>query len=60
SGLTYLILRESQYLMKLFGQTGINILVRLMGLILAVIAVQFGIDGIKDVLPEILRSISKS
>jgi len=60
SGLTYVILRESQYLMKLFGQTGINILVRLMGLILSVIAVQFGIDGIEDIIPEILRSVSPS
>lgn len=51
--LTYFILRESQYLMKLLGQTGINILTRLMGLILSVIAVQFVIDGIKAVLPEL-------
>lgn len=53
--LTYFILRESQYLMKLLGQTGINILTRLMGLMLSVIAVQFAIDGIKAVLPELTR-----
>jgi multiple antibiotic resistance protein len=58
--LTYFILKESQYLMKLCGQTGINILVRLMGLLLSVIAVQFAIDGIKDIIPEILRSVSAS
>jgi len=60
SVLTYFILKESQYLMKLWGQTGINILVRLMGLILSVIAVQFAIDGIKDIIPEIIRGISSS
>lgn len=56
SVLTCFILRESQYLMKLLGQTGINILTRLMGLILSVIAVQFVIDGIKAVLPELAGS----
>jgi multiple antibiotic resistance protein len=52
--LTYFILRESQYLMKLLGQTGINILTRLMGLMLSVIAVQFAIDGIKAIVPELV------
>ena len=60
SVLTYFILKQSQYLMKLWGQTGINILVRLMGLFLSVIAVQFAIDGIKDIIPEILRSVPAS
>jgi multiple antibiotic resistance protein len=46
--------------MKLCGQTGINILVRLMGLLLSVIAVQFAIDGIKDIIPEIIQGISSS
>lgn len=58
--LTYFILKQSQYLMRLCGQTGINVLVRLMGLLLSVIAVQFVIDGIKDIIPEILRSVSAS
>ena len=56
--LTYFILKESQYLMKFLGQTGINILTRLMGLILSVIAVQFAIDGIKMVLPVLLQGIT--
>ena len=43
----YLILRASGRLLKLLGQTGINVLTRLMGLLLAVISVQFVIDGIK-------------
>jgi multiple antibiotic resistance protein len=43
----YLILAASVQLMRGLGQTGINILTRLMGLLLAVISVQFVIDGIK-------------
>jgi multiple antibiotic resistance protein len=43
----YLILRASGRLLNLLGQTGINVLTRLMGLLLAVISVQFVIDGIK-------------
>ena len=49
----YLILRESGRLLQVLGQTGINVLTRLMGLLLAVVAVQFVIDGIKQVLLEI-------
>jgi len=44
----YLILAASGRLMNLLGQTGINILTRLMGLLLAVISVQFVIDGIRE------------
>ena len=51
--LTYLILRASGRILGLMGQTGINILTRLMGLLLAVISVQFVIDGIKDVFLQI-------
>ena len=43
----YWILAASVHLMKGLGQTGINVLTRLMGLLLAVISVQFVIDGIK-------------
>lgn len=52
SGSTYFILRESGRLLRILRQTGINVLTRLMGLLLAVIAVQFIIDGIKMVLTE--------
>jgi small neutral amino acid transporter SnatA (MarC family) len=37
----------------LLGQTGINGLTRLMGLLLAVTSVQFVIDGIKEVFLQI-------
>ncbi len=57
SALTFVILRESQYLMQLLGQTGVNILTRLMGLILSVVAVQFVIDGLKLVVPDVIQRI---
>jgi multiple antibiotic resistance protein len=50
---TYLILRASGRVLNLLGQTGINVLTRLMGLLLAVISVQFVIDGIKEVFLQI-------
>jgi multiple antibiotic resistance protein len=49
----YLILRTSRHVLYVLGQTGLNVLARLMGLILAVISVQFVIDGLKQVIREI-------
>jgi multiple antibiotic resistance protein len=49
----YFILRASRHLLTVLGQTGLNVLARLMGLILAVISVQFVIDGLKQVIREI-------
>ena len=37
------------------GETGINIMTRLLGLILAVMSIQFVINGIRDSFPEIFR-----
>lgn len=51
--LSYLIYRyASNWLMRI-GETGINIMTRLLGLILAVMAVQFVINGIRDSFPEV-------
>jgi multiple antibiotic resistance protein len=52
--LTYITLKQSQRLMRYFGQTGISIMIRLMGLLLSVIAVQFVINGMAEVLPKIM------
>ncbi len=49
---SYWILRESRHLMTVLGQTGLNVLSRLMGLLLAVISVQFVLDGLKEVVRE--------
>ncbi len=44
--LFYLILKNSIYIKKYFGQTGQNIITKLMGLIVGAIAVQFIVSGI--------------
>ncbi|MDL1970359.1 MAG: MarC family protein [Candidatus Desulfofervidaceae bacterium] len=49
--ITYFILRWARQLAKWLGPTGLNIFTRLMGLILAAIAVQFILDGIKTAFP---------
>ncbi len=50
----YFIIKESARLLRLLRQTGINVLTRLMGLLLAVIAVQFVIDGLKGVFQDLM------
>jgi len=45
--ITYLVLSAASMVERRLGQTGMRILTRLMGLVLAAIAVQFIIDGIK-------------
>jgi multiple antibiotic resistance protein len=51
SVLTFLILRSSVWVSRLLGRTGINVVVRIMGLILAAVAMQFVIDGLLESLP---------
>lgn len=53
--ITYTILRASTRLVKLLGETGNNVLMRLMGLILMVIAVECFVSGIRPILTDILR-----
>ncbi len=50
---SYLTLREAHRLVGLLGQTGLNVFARLMGVVLAAIAVQFVLDGIKAALPAL-------
>jgi multiple antibiotic resistance protein len=45
--ITYVVLSAASLVERRLGQTGMRILTRLMGLVLAAIAVQFIIDGIK-------------
>ncbi len=47
---TYIILISSSKLVKRLGETGINVLMRLMGLIVMVIAVEFFLAGIRPFL----------
>lgn len=53
--LTYLILYSSSKIIKVLGQTGINVMMRLMGLIVMVIAVEFFFAGLKPIILDILK-----
>lgn len=52
TGLTYLALVNSRYLVRFIGETGRQVITRIFGLILAVLAVQFVINGITDLMHE--------
>lgn len=54
--LTYLILRASTRLLSILGETGNNVMMRLMGLILMVIAVECFVSGAKPILIDIIRA----
>jgi len=53
--LTYLILISSSRIIKFLGETGNNVMMRLMGLIVMVIAVEFFFSGLKPILLDILN-----
>ena len=53
--LTYIILLSSSRIIKILGETGNNVLIRLMGLIVMVIAVEFFFSGLKPILKDILQ-----
>jgi multiple antibiotic resistance protein len=48
--ITYLILFSSSKIIKILGQTGNNVMMRLMGLIVMVIAVEFFFSGLKPII----------
>ena len=51
--LAFLILRSATFFSRLLGTTGINIIGRLMGLILAAMAIQFVLDGAHEAFPKL-------
>ena len=53
--ITFLILQASTRLVRIVGETGNNVMMRLMGLILMVIAVECFVSGLKPILIDILR-----
>ena len=53
--LTYVILRLSTRLVRIIGETGNNVMMRLMGLILMVIAVECFVGGFKPILIDIIQ-----
>ncbi len=54
--LTYIILYSSSKIIKILGETGNNVLMRLMGLIVMVIAVEFFFSGLKPIMQDIIGS----
>lgn len=52
--LTFLILLSSTKLIKWMGETGNNVMMRLMGLIIMVIAVEFFISGLTPIIRQML------
>lgn len=55
--ITYLILYSASRIMKFLGETGINVMMRLMGLIVMVIAVEFFFAGLKPIIIDIYSGI---
>ena len=55
--LTYIILFSSSSILKVIGETGNNVLMRLMGLIVMVIAVEFFFSGLKPILQDIFPTL---
>ncbi|TAJ12380.1 NAAT family transporter [Marinilabiliaceae bacterium JC017] len=54
--LTYIILLSSGKIMKFLGETGINVMMRLMGLIVMVIAVEFFFSGLKPIILSMVKA----
>ncbi len=53
--LAFLVLNQASRFARFFGATGINVMSRMMGLILAAIAVQFILNGLAEALPGLQR-----
>jgi len=47
----YIVLAQAHHISRVMGQTGVNVMSRLMGLVLASIAMQFIIDGLSAAFP---------
>ena len=56
SVITFLTLRSATMLARVLGRTGINVIGRVMGLILAAVAMQFVLDGLHEAFPRVLQS----
>jgi multiple antibiotic resistance protein len=53
--ITYIIFYSSSRIIKMLGQTGINVMMRLMGLIVMVIAVEFFFSGLKPIVLDMMK-----
>lgn len=55
--LTFIILLSSGKILRILGSTGNKVLMRLMGLIIMIIAVEFFASGLAPILQNILRGV---
>jgi multiple antibiotic resistance protein len=55
--IVFVMLRNAARIQRFVGPSGLNITTRLMGLVLAAVAVQFVIHGVESVLPEISAAL---
>jgi multiple antibiotic resistance protein len=55
--IVFVMLRNASSIQKFLGPSGLNITTRLMGLVLAAVAVQFVVHGIASVLPELASAL---
>ncbi len=55
--ITYLVLRSSSKVIKILGDTGNKVLMKIMGLIVMVIAVEFFFAGLKPYIVDILNAV---
>lgn len=55
--IAWVALTAAPRLINFFGQTGLNVMTRIMGLLVTVIGVQFVVDGARPILVEALRSV---
>jgi multiple antibiotic resistance protein len=58
--LTYIVLYSSSRITNLLGETGNNVLMRLMGLIVMVIAVEFFFSGLKPIILDIVKASAEA
>jgi multiple antibiotic resistance protein len=56
---TYITFRASERIAKVLGRTGINVMTRLMGLILAAMAVELLADGLTKLFPVLASHIAR-
>jgi multiple antibiotic resistance protein len=57
---TWVVLSAAPRLVRFFGQTGLNVMTRIMGLLVTVIAVQYIMDGIRPYLVDLLRQVGSA
>jgi multiple antibiotic resistance protein len=60
AAIAWFVLRFASAVGRVLGTTGMNLIGRIMGLILAAVAVQFVIDGVHDAFPKVFAGVPPS